>query len=145
MTINAIVNTLCGTTDTRRTYSCVFCGLCVLVVFSGVCVYLLCSQGSVCTSRVLWGSYMCALLCCLEILCICCVLWGSCIPVVFSGVCVYLLCSLGFVCTHVLVYLLCSLGFVCTYCISLHGTHVSLGLVCNWCVLCGSCVFFFVL
>ena len=39
MTINAIVNTLCGTTDTRRTHSCDFCGSCVLVVFSGVCVF----------------------------------------------------------------------------------------------------------
>ena len=75
MTINAIVNTLCGTTDTRRTYSCDFCGLCVLVVFSGVgvyfvCslgfvhVYLLCSLGFVCTSHVVWGSCV-ALLCCL--------------------------------------------------------------------------------
>ena len=45
MTINAIVNTLCGTTDTRRTYSCDFCGLCVLVVFSGVGVYFVCSLG----------------------------------------------------------------------------------------------------
>ena len=111
---------------------CVLRGLSVLVVFSGVCLtlvafpvcivvfsgvhlylgvrlYLLCSQGFVCTCCVLSGLYV-----------ICCVLRGLCV-LVFSGfVCIFL-CSQGFVCTCLLsgvrVYLLCSQGFVFTCCV----------------------------